>query len=146
MPTGPGLGIELDRDALAFYGEHLRALRRVRGLRADHPGVAIAGRAARRPTLMQTFTPDDLKHHSPAHEPIGTVAPGETFTVVTEDCFTGRYETPDGFTAESAAWVEENLNGVRPIAVRRAEPGEVVAVAIEELRGDDSGSGGRQPL
>lgn len=84
---------------------------------------------------MQTFTPDDLKYtYSPAHEPIGMVEPGETFTVITEDCFTGRYATPDGFTAESAAWVEENLNGVTgPIGVRGAEPGQVVAIAVEEL-------------
>lgn len=85
---------------------------------------------------MQTFTPDDLKYtYSPTHDPIGMVAPGETFTVITEDCFTGRYEAPEGFTAESAAWVEEHLDGVTgPIAVAGAEPGQVVAVAIDELQ------------
>ncbi|MBV9536828.1 MAG: acetamidase/formamidase family protein, partial [Solirubrobacterales bacterium] len=91
---------------------------------------------------MQTFTPDDLKYtYSPAHEPIGMVAPGETFAVITEDCFTRRYETPDGFTAESSAWVEENLDGVTgPIAVGGAEPGQVVAVAIEELQATTPGA------
>ncbi|MBV9168106.1 MAG: acetamidase/formamidase family protein [Solirubrobacterales bacterium] len=91
---------------------------------------------------MQTFTPDDLKYtYSPAHEPIGMVAPGETFAVITEDCFTRRYETPDGFTAESSAWVQENLDGVTgPIAVGGAEPGQVVAVAIEELQATTPGA------
>lgn len=91
---------------------------------------------------MQTFSPDDLKYtYSPAHEPIGMVAPGETFAVITEDCFTRRYETSDGFTPESAAWVEENLDGVTgPIAVSGAEPRQAVAVAIEELEATTPGA------
>jgi amidase len=91
---------------------------------------------------MQTFTPDALKYtYSPTHEPIGTVAPGEVFTVITEDCFTRRYETPDGFTPEAAAWVEENLDGVTgPIVVDGAEPGEAVAVTIEQLEATNPGA------
>jgi amidase len=85
--------------------------------------------------MMQTFESADIKYmYSPEHAPIGTVEPGESFTVITADGFTGRYDDPADFTPETAAWVEENLDGVTgPIAVAGAEPGEAVAVTIEEL-------------
>jgi amidase len=84
---------------------------------------------------MQTFTPRELKYtYSPEHEPIGTVAAGETFTVLTEDCFTGRFRNPADFNEQSAAWVEANLNGVTgPIAVQGAQPGGAVEVTVQEL-------------
>jgi len=84
---------------------------------------------------MQIFEPTDLKYtYSPEHTPIGTVKPGELFTVITADGFTGRYNDPANFTPETAAWVEENLDGVTgPIAVEGAVPGQVVAITIDEL-------------
>lgn len=84
---------------------------------------------------MQTFDPDEIKYtYSPEHAPIGTVEAGESFTVTTADGFTGRYDDPADFTLETAAWVEENLDGVTgPIAVAGAEPGQAIAVTIEEL-------------
>jgi amidase len=84
---------------------------------------------------MQTFEPDDIKYtYSPEHVPIGTVEAGESFAVITADGFTGRYDDPADFTPETAAWVEENLNGVTgPIAVAGAEPGQAIAITIEEL-------------
>jgi amidase len=84
---------------------------------------------------MQTFQPTELKYtYSPEHEPIGTVAAGERFTVITEDCFTGRYDDPANFNSETAAWVDDHLNGVTgPISVQGAEPGEAVEVAIESI-------------
>ena len=84
---------------------------------------------------MQTFDPDEIKYtYSPEHAPIGTVEAGESFTVTTADGFTGRYDDPADFTPETAAWVEENLDGVTgPIAVAGAEPGQAIAVTIEEL-------------
>jgi amidase len=84
---------------------------------------------------MQTFTPAELKYtYSPEHEPIGAVAAGETFTVFTVDGFTGRYADPADFNEQSAAWVEQNLDGVTgPIAVAGALAGQAVAVTIEEL-------------
>ena len=84
---------------------------------------------------MQTFGPDEIKYtYSPEHPMIGEVAPGEPFTVLTADCFTGRFSDPAGFTAENVAWVEANLNGVTgPIAVSGARPGEAVAITIVEL-------------
>src|ERR1700722_14810449 len=83
---------------------------------------------------MQTFEPTDLKYtYSPEHAAIGPVAVGETFAVITEDGFTGRYDDPANFP-ESAAWVEENLDGVTgPIAVEGAEPGQAVEVAIDSV-------------
>jgi amidase len=84
---------------------------------------------------MQTFEPEDIKYtYSPEHTPIGTVQAGEPFTVITADGFTGRYDDPANFTPETAAWVEENLDGVTgPIAVNGAKPGQAVAVTIEEI-------------
>lgn len=84
---------------------------------------------------MQTFTPDAIKYvYSPDHLPIGEVAAGEPFTVLTADCFTGRFSDPSGFTPQNVAWVEANLNGVTgPIAVARAEPGQAVEIAIHEI-------------
>ena len=84
---------------------------------------------------MQTFRPDDIKYvYSNDHVPIGTVAEGEPFIVITEDGFTGRYDDPANFTPENAAWVEENLDGVTgPIAVAGAQTGQAVAVTIEEI-------------
>jgi amidase len=84
---------------------------------------------------MQIFAPTDIKYtYSPDHVPIGTVAPGERFTVITEDCFTGRFRDPANFDAESAAWVEENLDGITgPIAVDSVEAGQAVAVTIEKV-------------
>ncbi len=84
---------------------------------------------------MQTFTPSDLKYtYSPDHTPIGTVAPDEKFTVLTEDCFTGRFRDPADFNVESAAWVEANLDGVTgPIAVEGAHAGEAVDVTVHEF-------------
>ena len=54
--------------------------------------------------------------------------------MITADGFTGRYDDPADFTPETAAWIEENLDGVTgPIAVAGAEPGQAVAVTIEEI-------------
>jgi amidase len=84
---------------------------------------------------MQTFEPEDIKYtYSPDHAPIGTADPGESFTVITVDGFTGRYDDPANFTPETAQWIEENLDGVTgPIAVAGAEPGQAIAITIEEL-------------
>jgi acetamidase/formamidase len=84
---------------------------------------------------MQTFQPTDIKYtYSPTHHPIGAVAAGERFTVITEDCFTGRYADPSNFNPETEAWVEEHLNGVTgPIAVQGAQPGQAVELTIESV-------------
>ena len=85
---------------------------------------------------MQSFGPDDLKFtYSGEHTPIGTVEPGERFVVETEDCFTGRFRRPDGFTPENLAWVLENLDGVTgPVAVAGA-------AELEEYFSDDASAG-----
>jgi amidase len=84
---------------------------------------------------MQVFPAEELKYvYSAQHEPIGLVQPGERFIVDTSDCFTGRYRDPDEFNAESAAWVDANLNPVTgPISVAGAVPGGAVEVAIESI-------------
>ena len=84
---------------------------------------------------MQTFAADNLKYvYSPAHEPIGSVQPGERFIVDTSDCFTGRYRDPADFSPESAAWVDANLNPVTgPICVDGAQPGNAIEVHIESI-------------
>jgi amidase len=84
---------------------------------------------------MQSFAADNLKYvYSPWHEPIGVVEPGELFEVETSDCFTGRYRDPADFNAESAAWVEANLNPVTgPIAVDGARPGQAIEIFIQSI-------------
>jgi amidase len=84
---------------------------------------------------MQTFPADNLKYvYSPAHEPIGSVQPGERFIVDTADCFTGQYRDPADFSPESAAWVDANLNPVTgPICVDGAQPGGAIEVHIEDI-------------
>ena len=91
---------------------------------------------------MQIFEPDDLKFtYSGDHTPIGTVEAGETFVVQTEDCFTGRFQQPDGFTPENLAWVLENLDGVTgPIAVAGAQRGDAVAVTLHRVEVTTPGS------
>ena len=92
--------------------------------------------------MMQCFEPDDLKFtYSAAHTPIGTVRSGERFVVQTEDCFTGRFRRPDGFTPGNLAWVLENLDGVTgPIAVSGAEAGGAVAVTLHSVEVTTAGS------
>jgi amidase len=84
---------------------------------------------------VQVITATDLKNcYSPRHEMHASVRPGERFQVETEDCFGGRYRTPEDFTAENMAWTSENLNVVTgPIHVEGANPGNVVAVEIEAI-------------
>jgi amidase len=84
---------------------------------------------------VQTFQPDDIKYtYSATHQPIGTVAAGERFEVITEDGFTARYRDPANFTPETVAWVEQNLNGVTgPIAVAGAKAGGAIEVRIEAI-------------
>lgn len=91
---------------------------------------------------MQTFEPDDLKFtYSAEHTPIGTVEPGETFVVETEDCFTARFRHPGGFTPENLAWVLENLDGVTgPVAVAGARRGDAVAVTLHSVEVTTPGS------
>ena len=84
---------------------------------------------------MQTFTPEAIKYvYSPEHEPIGSVDPGERFTVDCEDCFTGRFRDAADYNAESAAWVDEHLNGLTgPIHVQGAQAGDAVEITIESV-------------
>ena len=91
---------------------------------------------------MQIFEPNDLKFtYSGEHTPIGTVEPGETFVVETEDCFTARFRRPDGFTPENLTWVLENLDGVTgPIAVAGAQRGDAVAVTLHRVEVTTPGS------
>ncbi len=134
VPTGPGLGIELDREALERY----------EGVYENYGEFEGYGPITPSPPYprISTWPTDDADvrarghqvHYSPEHAPIGTVEAGESFTVITADGFTGRYDDPADFTPETAAWIEENLDGVTgPIAVAGAEPGQAVAVTIEEL-------------
>ena len=91
---------------------------------------------------MKVFKPEDLKFlYSRDHDPIGSVEPGETFIVETEDCFTGRYRDPSGFTPENKAWIDRNLDGVTgPIYVTGAEPGDIVAITIQDIEITTPGS------
>lgn len=91
---------------------------------------------------MQHFGTDDLKFfYSSDHEPIGSVAPGEMFVVDTEDCFTGRFREPAGFTPENLDWVLANLDGVTgPVRVEGATPDHVVAITLHSVEITTPGS------
>ena len=91
---------------------------------------------------MQHFDADDLKFfYSSDHPPIGSVVPGEMFIVETEDCFTGRFRHPDGFTRQNLDWVLANLDGVTgPIHVQGAMPDHVVAVTLHAVEITTPGS------
>jgi amidase len=84
---------------------------------------------------MQTFDYSAIKYlYSAEHEPIGSVTPGERFTVLTEDGFTARFRDPENFTPEMVAWVEENLDGVTgPIFVEGARAGQAIEIRIETV-------------
>ena len=84
---------------------------------------------------MKQVSPKDLKYtYSHFHEPVLSVQPGETFIVETEDCFTSLFRTPEGWTPENVRFTEENLDGVTgPIVVEGAEPGDAVAITIEDM-------------
>ncbi|MDX6377369.1 MAG: amidase, partial [Gaiellaceae bacterium] len=84
---------------------------------------------------MQHFTSAGHKYaYSPHHDPIGTVQPGETFTVDAVEGWSNYFRSPEDFTpgtyhaAEAVKWA---VTG--PIAVAGAEPGGVVAVTIHEV-------------
>jgi len=85
---------------------------------------------------MREFSAQDLKYvYSPRHRPIGVVEAGERFVVDTADCFTGRFANPADWNPESAAWVEDHLDGVTgPVYVEGAQAGQAVAVTIHSLK------------
>jgi amidase len=85
---------------------------------------------------VKTFSKEDRTPvYSPFHEPIGTVTPGETFVVETEDGFDGRYQSSEDYTPENIEWVEDHLCIVTgPIAVEGASSGDVVGVEIEDVQ------------
>lgn len=91
---------------------------------------------------MQHFGTTDLKFtYSADHDPIGYVNPGEKFLIETEDCFTGRFRRPEGFTAENRAWVHANLDGVTgPIHVNGATTSHVVAITFHDIEITTPGS------
>jgi amidase len=91
---------------------------------------------------MLTIQPDDLKFdYSPHHEPVATIRPGERVLVRTVDCFTGRFQTPEGFTEENVHWTHEYLDGVTgPIAVEGVQAGDTVAVTLHSVKPNSVGS------
>src|SRR5215204_1125654 len=95
------------------------------------PGEGFSSRSR----AMQHFPAEDLKNvYSPFHPPFGTVRPGETFRIATQDGFAGALRKPEDLTPERLAWAEERWCIVTgPIAVEGAEPGQVVAVTIHSI-------------
>jgi acetamidase/formamidase len=75
--------------------------------------------------------------------PVATVRPGEVFVVETEDARGGRTRTPETTTADyllemrRTGWYGNPVTG--PIYVEEAEPGDTLAVHVQELTCDDLG-------
>ena len=66
------------------------------------------------------------------HTPRLTVKPGETFTVFTEDCFSGKLTSVDGKPREVAPYPQVNpLTG--PIAVEGVSAGDILAIRLHRL-------------
>jgi len=79
--------------------------------------------------------------YSHLHEPVGVVKPGEVFQVETVDCFSGLYQTPEGFSAENRKYTSENLDGVTgPIYIDGATPNHTVAITLHEIAVTSLGS------
>jgi len=91
---------------------------------------------------MLTIQPDDLKFdYSPVHEPVATIRPGERALVRTVDCFTVRFQVPEGFTEENVRWTHEYLDGVTgPIAVEGVQAGDTIAVTLHSVEPNSVGS------
>ncbi len=73
-------------------------------------------------------------HHfvfSPYIEPQATVVPGETVAIYTEDAFGGRISEPEHLPSKVLGTQLNPQTG--PIFVEGAEPGDTLAVKIEEL-------------
>jgi len=89
-----------------------------------------------------TIQPDDLKFdYSRLHEPVATLRPGERAMVRTVDCFTERFQTPEGFTDENLRWTHKNLDGVTgPIAVEGVQAGDTIAVTLHSVKPNSVGS------
>jgi amidase len=66
------------------------------------------------------------------HVPRLSVKPGETFTVFTEDCFSGKLDTVDGKPREVAPYPKVNpLAG--PIAVESVKAGDILAIRLHRI-------------
>jgi len=91
---------------------------------------------------VKHFSNGEIKYaYSYLDEPVGRVSPSETFQIGTQDCYTGLFRSPAGFTPENIDWVGQNLDGVTgPIYVEGATPGQVVAISIHDIKVTTPGS------
>jgi acetamidase/formamidase len=85
--------------------------------------------------------------------PLLTVRPGETIVVETEDTRSGQVRTPEQATPEGLRRFRELRDSgafksplTGPIAVEGAEPGDVLAVTIEQIVPDSIGFTGTWPF
>jgi len=71
--------------------------------------------------------------YSPYQEPILTVEPGDSLTVYTEDAFASRITSEDAPIQEALAGMKHLNPQTGPIYIKGAEPGDVLAVHIENI-------------
>ncbi|MFN2627720.1 MAG: acetamidase/formamidase family protein [Gaiellaceae bacterium] len=90
--------------------------------------VATAHRLSR-DHVIWSFGPD--------LEPVLEVAPGETVTFETNDCFTGQIRTEDDLVTEIDMSRVNSATG--PVAVQGAEPGDSLIVEILDVRPAEQG-------
>ena len=75
---------------------------------------------------------EDFVFQLGGHTPRLSVRPGETFTVFTEDCFSGKLTSADGKPREVAPYPQVNpLTG--PIHVKGIKAGDILAIRLLEL-------------
>ncbi|MGI6038187.1 MAG: acetamidase/formamidase family protein [Limnochordia bacterium] len=89
---------------------------------------------------MQVVTRDKIGHVlSSAIEPVARVRAGETFIVETEDAWVSRYSKQEDMTPEKLR-IRPRTNPVTgPIYIEDAEPGDMIAIHIEEIEPDTYG-------
>lgn len=85
---------------------------------------------------MQRVTKDKAAYAmSRQNTPVAVVQPNETVVLETEDCYSGKLQTPaDHFTKDMWATVNPATG---PIAVAGARPGQVLAVRIDDIETRD---------
>ena len=88
--------------------------------------------AARRGAVE--VVPEDYSYvFNPYREPIARVESGQSVTIHTEDAFESRINTPDDLPSKALATAKFLNPQTGPIFVEGAEPGDTLAVRMEDI-------------
>lgn len=89
---------------------------------------------------MQVVTPGNISYViSQAFEAVATVSPGETTMIETQDAWNGMYNGPEDMTPEKLRSRPRTNPVTGPVYVSGAEPGDMLAVGIDDIEPDSYG-------